>query len=147
MFEEIKHIKTGKKDLRSFGVTIGIILLLIAGFLFYKEKESFQLFIYIATSFIGIGFIIPILLKPIYIIWMTFAIILGWFMTRVILSLLFYMILTPIGLILRVFGKDLLELRLNRKKSTYWNYISEGVIEKERYEKQFYTNRWYLFGY
>tara|TARA_B100000519_G_C14198880_1_gene416847 strand:- start:729 stop:1142 length:414 start_codon:yes stop_codon:yes gene_type:complete len=137
MFEEIKHIKTGKKELRSFGVTIGIILLLIAGFLFYKEKESFQLFIYIASSFIGIGFIIPILLKPIYIIWMTFAIILGWFMTRVILSLLFFVIITPIGIILRLFGKDFLDIKKQAIEESYWNIRTNGHLEKENFEKQF----------
>ena len=137
MFEEIKHIKTGKKELRSFGVTIGIILLLIAGFLFYKEKESFQLFIYIASSFIGIGFIIPILLKPIYIIWMTFAIILGWFMTRVILSLLFFVIITPIGIILRLFGKDFLDIKKQAIEKSYWNIRTNGHLEKENFEKQF----------
>ena len=137
MFEEIKHIKTGKKELRSFGVTIGIILLLIAGFLFYKEKESFQLFIYIASSFIGIGFIIPILLKPIYIIWMTFAIILGWFMTRVILSLLFFVIITPIGIILRLFGKDFLDIKKQATEESYWNIRTNGHLEKENFEKQF----------
>ena len=94
MFDEIKNIKTSKKDLTSFGVTIGIILLLIAGFLFYKDKESFQIFLYIAGTFISFGLIIPIILKPIYIVWMTFAVVLGWFMTRVILSLLFYVIIT-----------------------------------------------------
>ena len=120
MFDEIKHIKTGKKDLRSFGVTIGIILLLIAGFLFYKDKESFQIFLYVAGTFIGFGLIIPIILKPIYIVWMVFAVILGWFMTRVILSLLFYVIITPIGVVLRTFGKDLIGLKFSKKQDTYW---------------------------
>ena len=99
MLEEIKNIKTRIKDLRSFGVTIGIIVLIIAGLLLYKENESSQIFLYIAGAFIGLGLLIPIILKPIYIIWMVFAVILGWIMTRVILSLLFYIIMTPIGII------------------------------------------------
>ena len=111
MFEEIKNIKTGKKDIRGFGITIGIIFLIVAGFLFYKENDSFQLFIYIAGSFMSLGFLVPIILKPIYLVWMIFAVILGWFMTRFILSLLFYLVITPIGLVLRIMGKDLLELR------------------------------------
>ena len=88
MFEEIKNIKTGEKDIRIFGITMGIILLIIAAFLFLKEKDSFQLFIYIAGSFISLGFLIPIILKPIYLVWMIFAVVLGWFMTKLILSLL-----------------------------------------------------------
>ena len=137
MFDEIKHIKTGKKDYRSFGVTIGIILLLIAGLLFYKEKESFQTFLYIAGAFIGFGLIIPIILKPIYIVWMTFAVVLGWFMTRVILSLLFYVIITPIGLVLRIFGKDFLELKKQAVQGSYWNQRDSNLEKNQNYEKQF----------
>ena len=137
MFDEIKHIKTGEKDLKSFGVTIGIILLLIAGLLFYKEKESFQIFLYIAGAFIGFGSIIPIILKPIYIVWMVFAVILGWFMTRVILSLLFYAIITPIGLVLRIFGKDFLELKKQAVQGSYWNQRDSDLEKNQNYEKQF----------
>ena len=137
MFDEIKHIKTGKKDLRSFGVTIGIILLLIAGFLFYKDKESFQIFLYIGGTFIGFGMIIPIILKPIYIAWMTFAVVLGWFMTRLILSLLFYVIITPIGLVLRIFGKDFLELKKQAVQGSYWNQRDSNLEKNQNYEKQF----------
>ena len=137
MFDEIKHIKTGKKDLRIFGVTIGIILLLIAGFLFYKDKESFQIFLYIAGAFIGFGSIIPIILKPIYIVWMVFAVILGWFMTRVILSLLFYVIITPIGLVLRIFGKDFLDLKKQAVQGSYWNQRDSNLEKNQNYEKQF----------
>ena len=47
MLEEIKNIKSEKSDIRNFGITLGIILLLISGFLFWKEKESFQIFVWI----------------------------------------------------------------------------------------------------
>ena len=137
MFDEIKHIKTGKTELRSFGVTIGIILLLVAGFLFYKEKESFQIFLYIAGTFIGLGLIIPIILKPIYIVWMVFAVVLGWFMTRVILSLLFYVIITPIGLVMRTFGKDFLDIKKQAVKGSYWNQRDSNFEKNQNYEKQF----------
>ena len=137
MFEEIKHIKAGKKDLRSFGVMIGIIFLLIAGFLIYKDKESFQMLLYIAGSFIGLGLLIPILLKPIYILWMAFAIILGWIMTRLILSLLFYVIITPIGVILKIIGKDSLELKKQAVKESYWNQRDKNLEKNQNYEKQF----------
>ena len=77
------------------------------------------------------------MLKPFFLIWMIFATILGWLMTRLILSLVFYLILTPIGLILRIFRKKFLELEWNKTDSTYWNYRSTDVLETEKYEKQF----------
>tara|TARA_B100000886_G_C20347206_1_gene459186 strand:- start:117 stop:530 length:414 start_codon:yes stop_codon:yes gene_type:complete len=137
MLEEIKLIKTENKDLRSFGITFGIIFLIIAGFLLYMENKSFQLFIVISSIFIIFSFLIPIILKPIYIAWMSFAIILGWFMTRLILSLLFYLIVTPIGLLTRVLGKDFLELKKEASNNSYWNQRDSSFEKNQSYEKQF----------
>ena len=137
MLEEIKNIKSEKSDLRKFGITIGIILLIIAGFLFWKEKESFQILLTFGVTFCILGIAIPFILKPIYWVWMIFATILGWIMTRVILSLLFYIIFTPIGLILRFFGKQFLELRWDKSKESYWNFKTNEHLKKENYEKQY----------
>jgi len=136
MFEEISNIKTENKDLRSFGITIGIILIIIGIFLFFKEKEYYQVFIYVAVPLIGFGLIIPIILKPIYIVWMVFAIILGWIMTRLILSLLFYLIITPIGIVLKISGKQFLKLKITDQKS-HWNYRNSKIEASQDYEKQF----------
>ena len=137
MFEEIKNIKSEKSDLRNFGITVGIILLIISGFLFWKEKELFQIFLAIGITFFLTAVAIPAVLKPVYWIWMIFAIILGWFMTRVILSLLFYVVFTSIGLILRLFGKQFLELRWDKSKESYWNFRTNEHLQHEKYEKQF----------
>ena len=137
MYEEIKNIQTGKKNLQSFGITIGVIFLISSGYLFYKENESLHIFIYLASSFIGLGLILPKFLKPIYVIWMIFAIILGWFMTRIILSLLFFIVLTPIGLTLRILGKDLLDLNKQDKRESYWNKRDSSIEQNQDYRKQF----------
>ena len=137
MLEEIKNIKSEKSDLRKFGITIGVILLIISGFLYWKEKESFQIFLIVGSVLFVLGIVIPVILKPIYWIWMIFATILGWIMTRVILSLLFYIIVTPIGLIPRFFGKQFLELRWDKSKESYWNFRTNEHLKKENYEKQF----------
>ena len=82
MIEEVKNIPNSNKDIRSFGITIGIIIFIISATLFYYDKSSYQIIAYIGGGFIALGTIIPILLKPIYILWMTFAVMLGWVMTR-----------------------------------------------------------------
>ena len=137
MLEEIKNIKSEKSDLRKFGITIGVILLIIAGFLFWKEKESFQILLTFGVTFCILGIAIPFILKPIYWIWMIFAIILGWIMTRIILSLLFYIIFTTIGLISRLFGKQFLELKWDHSQNSYWNMKTVEPFNKKNYEKQF----------
>ena len=137
MLEEIKNIKSEKSDLRNFGITVSIILLIISGFLFWKEKESYQIFSGIGIILSLIAIAIPSVLKPVYWMWMIFGIILGWFMTRVILSLLFYVVFTSIGLTSRVFGKQFLELRWDKSKESYWNFRTNEHLRKENYEKQF----------
>mgnify|MGYP000507074607 CR=1 FL=1 len=137
MPDEIKNIKTGKKAIREFGILIGIILFIIAGVLFYKEKESFEIFIWLSVVIVSLGLMLPIILKPFYLIWMTSAAILGWFMTRFILSFFFYIVISPIGLTLRFFGKQFLELRWDKSKESYWNFRTNEHLQKENYEKQF----------
>ena len=83
------------------------------------------------------GLVIPIILKPIFFLWMVFASILGFIMTRVILSLLFFIILTPIGLILRLFGKQLLLFEEDLTKESYWNKRTVESFSQTNYEKQF----------
>ena len=136
MFEEIKNIKTSNKDIRSFGITIGIIILIISAVLFYYDNSSHQIIAYLGGGLIGLGILIPILLKPIYILWMTFAVILGWVMTRVILSLMFYLIITPIGLLTRLLGEDFLALK-KLNSDSYWNNRDQSAELNQNYEKQF----------
>ena len=137
MFEEIKNIKSERSDVRNFGFIIGVVLLIISGFLFWKEKESFQIFIAIGITIFLTASAIPRVLKPVYWIWMIFAVTLGWFMTLLILSLLFYVVFTSIGLTLRVFGKQFLELRWDKSNETYWNFRTSDHQKKENFEKQF----------
>ena len=137
MIEEIKNIKSEKSDLRKFGIAIGTIFLIVAGFFFWKENESFQLFLTIGITLFAVGIVIPVILKPVYWVWMVFATVLGWFMTRVILSLLFYVILTPIGLIARLFGKQFLDLKQNHSQQSYWNIRTVEASNTQNYEKQF----------
>jgi hypothetical protein len=136
MLEEIKNIRSEKTDMRNFGITVGIIFMIIAGFLFWKEIESFQILLMVGIVLSLLGFAIPVILKPIYWVWMIFATILGWVMTRVILSLMFYLIFTPIGLISRLFGKQFIELKWDSSKDSYWNY-RPVKSKKISYEKQF----------
>ncbi len=136
MLEEIKNIPYSKRDIRSFGITMGIILFIISGLLMYYNKEIYQITGIIALAFVGLGLIIPVVLKPLYFMWMTFAAILAWVMTRVILSFVFYLIITPIGLLTKLLGEDFLALRRGESDS-YWNYRDSSKELNQDYEKQF----------
>ena len=137
MYDDLKNIRKDNKAIRDFGILIGFILLIIAGILFYKERESYELIILLGVAFIGLGLVMPIILKPFYLVWMIFATILGWIMTRLILGLLFYIIVSPIGLISRLFGKRFLELKNSSINSSYWNYKNSHKNSHKDLEKQF----------
>ena len=126
-----------KSDLRKFGITIGLILLILAGYLFWKGNESFQLFLIIGTILFALGIAIPAFLKPIYWVWIIFTTIIGIFMTHMILHLLFYVILTPLGLFPRLFGRQFLELKWKHSQQSYWNMRTHETFKKNNYERQF----------
>jgi hypothetical protein len=120
LLEEIKSIKSTRRDLRKFGLTVGIFLLIIAGFLFWKQRPSFPYFAYAGGALALAALIAPFLLKPVYKIWMSFAVVMGFIMTRMILTLLYYGLFTPTALVTKLLGKDLLEQDWDRKAASYW---------------------------
>ena len=132
MIEKIKNIKTNKEEIRKFGFLIGGVLIAISIFMLWKAFSQYQMVFIIGVSFILLGLIIPKILKPVYIIWMTFATILGWIMTRVILTILFYLIVMPIGLIARIFGTKFLDLSWHNDNESYWNKRDKAVSDMEK---------------
>ena len=134
MITELNSIKSSRKDLKNFGFAIGFILLIIGLFLFVKGRELFVYFFSIGSILIILGGITPPILKPIYKIWMIFAVIIGWIMTRIILSVLFFSIITIIGLFTRLIGKDFLNLNLKNNES-YWNIRNKERELNQDYEK------------
>ncbi|MFQ5628521.1 MAG: SxtJ family membrane protein [bacterium] len=120
--QEIQSLKARctPKELRKFGLTIGIFLGVVAGFLFWKEKPAAEYLAYIAGAFLLAGLFVPMVLKPIFLGWMSFAVVMGFFMTKVILFLLFSLVFAPAGLVIRILGKDPLHQKIDRQKESYW---------------------------
>ena len=134
--EEIRNIKSGRRELRKFGLTMGIVLLLLGGFTWWRGKDYYFYFPWLSGAFIFLALVIPSVLKPVNKMWMTLAILMGWVMTRIILSLLFYLGITPMGFIARLFGKDFLGIKFNKQAAkTYW--IPKEKVKDQNYEKQF----------
>jgi len=135
--EEIKDIKEDKITLRKFGLTVGTVLLLVGIVLYLTGKSSSVVFGGAGVILILFGLILPNVLKPLNKIWMILAVILGWFMSRLILFILFYIVITPIGFFLRIAGKDFLNLRTDKNSDSYWEKREKRVKEKIDYERQF----------
>jgi len=115
---------------------MGVILLVISGVLLFRKKYTGATYgLLVSCIFSIMGLVVPTLLKPIYIAWMHFAFILGWINTRVILIILFYLIFSPIGLLMRLFKIDLLERK--NKLDSYWKKKEEVGFDPLNYERRF----------
>lgn len=123
-----------KKEWRKFGIGLCIILLVIATIQLIIGRELYPYFFSVGIVVLLIGLVLPILLKPIFILFSYIGFILGWFMTRVILSILFYIVFTFIGLISRTFGKKFLDLKFDRSTDSYW---IDKNNEENNYQNQF----------
>ena len=137
LLNEIKNIQSDSRQLRNFGLSVGGVLLIIGIFLYWNANPNAAYLLGGGAALVLLGLIIPVLLLPIQKIWMTFAVIMGWVMTRVILALLYYIVLTLIGFIARMTGKQFLELKWDRSQHTYWNYRENQDFDRKIYEKQF----------
>lgn len=136
--EEIKNVKSGKRELREYTLTVGIIyLIILAAAVFWKHKEITPNFFLGGIIFIILGLAFPLVYKPFQKIWMSSGIILGFFVSRLILLTLFYFVLTPIGFIARLFGQDVLDQRMDKSKNSYWHEKKEVFKSKESYENQY----------
>jgi hypothetical protein len=139
LLAEISQIKQRKKDLRNFGIVFffaGIITALLVYIKHGFGAEGIYIFASIGMVFLLLGIFLPSVLKFPHKIWMTLAVILGYFFTRIILSITYIALMTPMGLLLRLMRKDLLDLRINNDENSFWKDY-EAVDTKERYTKMF----------
>ena len=126
-----------KKGLREFGLTVGIAFGVLATLLYWREKAHYIYFVPVSAALILLGLILPAVLRPVRKGWMTLAAGMGWVMTRVILTILFFGVFTPLGVIARMVGKQFLNVHIERSAKSYWVY-REGVESgPERLERQF----------
>ena len=105
---------------RSFGLLFFIVFLTI-GLWPLKNGDNLNLYFSITSLiFLILGLLNSKLLSPLNKIWIKFGEILGIIIAPIIMFLVYFVILTPVSLVVRVFGKDLLGLKFINKQQTYW---------------------------
>ena len=110
-------IKFGSNKI--FGIFFFIFFLLIALYpLMNNESIRFWSLI-ISLIFLILGLLKPRILAPLNIAWIKLGILLGKFISPIVMAIIFFLVITPIGLLMRFVGKDLLNLKFNKHKS-YW---------------------------
>ena len=111
---------TGKKNPgRSFGI-IFFIFFLIVSFWPEFDLKKIKLFPFvIAIIFFSLAIIAPKYLLPLNSAWIKLGELLGKFISPIVMALIYFLVITPIAIMLKIFGKDLLKIKFN-KDSTYW---------------------------
>lgn len=130
-------LKTDKKSLKKFAITMFVALLILGTILLLKQKPVYIWLYGISSLFLVLGVVVPGALRQVYIIWMKLAFVLGWINTRLLLILMFYLVFTPIGLVMKLFGKDSLDRKIEKNKQTYWHKREEKKFNPADYEHQF----------
>ena len=111
------------RELRRFGLLMAVPLGLIAAGLAWQDRTSWPALAGLAAVFALVGLAVPRLLAPVERAWMWLARLLGMVMTTVLLTASFVLLITPIGLLMRLLGKRPLKLGFDRSASTYWQRV------------------------
>ena len=126
MFTEIPVLD--RKGLRDFGLLTGALFAGIFGlFLPWHFGWSWPVWPWALFGALGItALVAPMALNPVYKIWMRFGLVIGSVMSRIILGIVFFLVVTPLGLLMRATGKDPMNRSFDRNCSSYREFIGEN---------------------
>ena len=114
-----KFSKKENKSNKSFGIIFFIVFLII-GFWPLINGEGVRIWsILVSLSFLILGLLNSKILSPLSYSWIKLGIIIGNFISPIIMAIIFYLLISPFGIVMRIFGKDLL-MKKYSKKSSYW---------------------------
>jgi hypothetical protein len=130
--------RTEAQEARRFGWILPIVLGVIAGVTYWRgNPTAAKVLVGIGVAALAASVLVPALWLRFFKLWMKLAEAMGFVMTRVLLGAFFFIILTPVGLVMRLFGRDALHTSFRDGKATYW--IDKEPVEatRDRYQKQY----------
>ena len=126
-----KEVQIGSN--RSFGIVFFFVFLIISLYPYLNHNDIRIWSLILSIIFLILGLLNSKILSPLNKLWFKFGIFIGRIVSPIIMALIFFVVVTPIGLIMRVIGKDILNLKYNKNKS-YW--IEKNGI-KSKMKNQF----------
>ncbi len=122
-----------QKELRRFGQVIALASALLSGLLFWRQSSAAPFVLGAGAVVGGLSLLAPGVLEPFERVWMALARIMAAVMTVVMLTLTFLLMITPLGVVLRLFGKDLIDRKLDPNATTYWTAVEpDGPATRPR---------------
>jgi hypothetical protein len=135
--DELKQLKTDARSLRKFGLVVGGVFAALGLWFWLRHKPAFPYFLAPGALLIAAGALMPRGLKRVYLAWMALAVLLGFIVSNVLLTLFFFLVITPVGLLARLCGKDFLALKRDPQSATYWIRREPATRSKADHERQF----------
>ena len=119
---------------RSFGIVFFFVFLIISLWPLTNENPLRVWSIFVAIIFLILGLMNSKFLTPLNILWFKFGKLLGYIVSPIVMGFVFFVVITPTGLIMKIIGKDLLNNKYNNKIKSYW--INRGKL-KSTMKQQF----------
>lgn len=128
----------GKGELAWFGLIFLAFFALIGGLLWFKfDRQGAARWVWIGASAVTlVYYAVPPVRRLLYLAWMYAAYPIGWLMSHLVLGMVFYLVFTPIGLIMRLVGRDPMERKLRKSDGSYWKEHNPHQ-KPARYFRQF----------
>jgi hypothetical protein len=131
---------SNKTEQRKFGIVMAIAIVIIGvvrwaihGF----AGGPPYYFMAVAAPFLVLGILFPKGLQPVFVLWMKLAVVLNWIMTRLLLSIVFYLMISPVRLVRFLFAEDPLKRKWLAQAASYWEEPEEQPEEFDRYRNQY----------
>jgi Saxitoxin biosynthesis operon protein SxtJ len=134
--DEYQKLERSPRALRRFGFTVGPVVLFLGSVLLWRHRGAGWPLIAIGTVLILAAGFAPLTLKWVHGPWMIVSLALGWIMTRILLTIVFFLVVTPVSLLQRFFGKRSIEVAFKADVASYWQTRTESPIPED-YGKQF----------
>lgn len=131
----MKTAKNTDKQLRSFSRVMAIAFVVIGVMLMIRKKPEFWISWTISAVFYAAGAARPQWLGLAFGAWMGLARVLSWINTRILLIVIFYGIMTPAGIIMKLFGFDPLERKFEKSRQSYWHQKQKKAFSRSDYER------------
>lgn len=119
-----------KKNLssnKSFGIVFFVVFLLIAIYPLLKGNNINFLFLSISIIFLTLGILNSKILEPLNKIWIKFGYLLGKVISPIVMLIIFFLVVFPTGLLIKIFKKNYLGIRYDKKKNSYWIPKNENL--------------------
>ena len=134
---KVSSMKNDAKELRKFSIILFLAFGILGLLVFWRKGEAGLVLCGVALALLLCGLTRPKFLIYPYKGWMTLSLILGFLMSHLILLLMYYIVFTPTGIVMRIFGRDILRRQFDKNGKTYWIKREQNGYAKERYEKMF----------